>query len=296
MCELLTGNQGLVNSIPMPDLYSSHEEADSRIILHCMYALQQPTTERVIVRLPDSDVFLLLLSFSDAISKPLIFDTGSGNNRRQLNITDLAATMSERLRDAIISLQAFTACDSTSCFAGKGKLKALKMLQGDQDLKDTFSRFDTLETISGQDMQVIETFVCQLYGKPSHTRVRYDKVRQYFKGKKGILSNSEGVVLSQMPPCQDVLTLHTQRANLQTKIWRASSSNFPDLPKPENNGWCLSSSGGLERKWFSKDFIPNELQDILTDTLGTDDALEKELQDDNLSSHEEDISDTDDEL
>ncbi|GFO35328.1 hypothetical protein PoB_006183300 [Plakobranchus ocellatus] len=152
LCELLTGNQGSVNSIPVPDLYSSHGEADSRITLHCTYASQQPTTERVIVRSPDSDVFLLLLSFSDATGKLLIFDTSSGNNRRQLNITDLAVTMSKRLRDAIIGLHAFTGCDSTNCFAGKGKLKALKMLQGDQDHQDTFSRIDTLETISGQDM------------------------------------------------------------------------------------------------------------------------------------------------
>ncbi|GFO38782.1 hypothetical protein PoB_006528700 [Plakobranchus ocellatus] len=126
VCELLTGNQRSVNSILVPDLYSSHSH--SRITLHCMYASQQPTTERVNVRSPDLDVFLLLLSFSDAISKPLIFDTSSGNNRRQLNITDLAATISKRLRDAIIGLHAFTGCDSTSCFAGKGKLKALKMI------------------------------------------------------------------------------------------------------------------------------------------------------------------------
>ncbi|GFO10682.1 hypothetical protein PoB_003718700 [Plakobranchus ocellatus] len=128
------------------------------------------------------------------------------------------------------------------------------MLEGDQDHQDTFSRIGTLETISGQDMQVIETFVCQLYGKPSHTsvdKVRYDKVRQCFKGKKGILSNSEEVDLRQMPPCEDVLMLRTQRANFQLKIWRVSSSNFPDLPKPENNRWRLSSSGGLEIKWFS---------------------------------------------
>ncbi|GFO01033.1 DNA damage-inducible protein din7 [Plakobranchus ocellatus] len=207
--------------------------------------------------------------------------------------------MSKQLRDAIIGLHAFTGCDSTSCFTGKGELKALNMLQGDQDLQDTFSRFGTLETISSQDMQVIETFVCQKYGKPSHTsvdKVKYDKVRQCFKGKKRILSNSEGVDLSPVPPCQDVLMLHTQRGNVQTKIWRASSSNSPDLPKSENNGWAQSSSGGLEIKCFSKDFIPKKLQDILPDTLGTDDALEKELQENDLSSHEEDISDTDDEL
>ncbi|GFO13375.1 hypothetical protein PoB_003988000 [Plakobranchus ocellatus] len=98
-----------------------------------------------------------------------------------------------------------------------------------------------------------------------------------------------------MPPCQDVLMFHPQRANFQTEIWRASS-NFPNLPKPENNGWRLSSSGGLEIKWFSKDFIPKEIQGILPDTICKDDALEKELQDDGLSSHEEGISDTDDEL
>ncbi|GFO39484.1 DNA damage-inducible protein din7 [Plakobranchus ocellatus] len=115
--------------------------------------------------------------------------------------------MSKRLRDTIIGLHAVQGCDSTNCFGGKGKLKALKMLQGDQDHQDPFSRFGILETISGQDMQVIVTFVCQLYGKPSHTSV--DKVRQCFKVKKGILSNSEGVDLNQMPPCQDLLKLHT---------------------------------------------------------------------------------------
>ncbi|GFO02064.1 hypothetical protein PoB_002856900 [Plakobranchus ocellatus] len=43
-------------------------------------------------------------------------------------------------------------------------------------------------------------------------------------------------------------------------------------------------------------FAGKELQDILPDTLGTDDALEKELQDDDLFSEKEGISDTDDEL
>ncbi|GFS20342.1 DNA damage-inducible protein DIN7 [Elysia marginata] len=174
--------------------------------------------------------------------------------------------MLKRLRDAILGLHAFTGCDSTSCFAGKGKLKPLKMLQGDQDLQNTFSRLGTSQIISNPDKQKLEAFVCQLYGKPFHTsvnKVRYDEVRQCFRVKKGILSNSQGVDLSHMPPCQDVLMLHTQRANFQTQIWRASSSNFPDLPKPEDNGWQFSPSGEFEVKWFSKDFIPKELQDIL---------------------------------
>lgn len=54
MCELLTGDQGSVNSLSEPELSSSHEEADSRITLHCVYASQQPETRRIIVRSPDS--------------------------------------------------------------------------------------------------------------------------------------------------------------------------------------------------------------------------------------------------
>ncbi|GFO40758.1 hypothetical protein PoB_006726300 [Plakobranchus ocellatus] len=126
------------------------------------------------------------------------------------------------------------------------------MLQGDQDHQDIFQDWHIRNHLRPRYASYRD--LCQLYGKPSHTsvdKVRYDKVRQCFKGKKGILSNSEGVDLSHMPPCQDVLLLHTQRANFQIKIWRASSSNFPDLPKPENNRRRLSSSGGLEIKWFS---------------------------------------------
>ena len=91
-CVLLTSEHGELNSIPDEGLFSSQEEADTRIILHCLYASRQPNTCRIIVRSTDTDVLLLLLSFSDAIRKPLFFDTGTGNNRRQINITKLTQT------------------------------------------------------------------------------------------------------------------------------------------------------------------------------------------------------------
>ena len=63
-CVVITReNDGTTNSRPVPDLFSSHEEADTRIIFHCVYASKQTNTRRIVVRSQDTDVFLLLLSF-----------------------------------------------------------------------------------------------------------------------------------------------------------------------------------------------------------------------------------------
>ena len=39
----------------------------------------------------------------------------------------MAADMSELPTEALLSLHAFTGCDSTNCFKGIGKLKSLKV-------------------------------------------------------------------------------------------------------------------------------------------------------------------------
>ena len=54
----------------VPDLHSSQEEADTRIILHCVYIAQtaEVTKTHVVVRSPDMNVFVLLLHFSPDIA------------------------------------------------------------------------------------------------------------------------------------------------------------------------------------------------------------------------------------
>ena len=39
---------------------------------------------------------------------------------------------------ALIGMHAFTGCDTANAFAGKGKIKALKMLTHNEDYQDTF--------------------------------------------------------------------------------------------------------------------------------------------------------------
>ena len=87
-CHCLTSDDGVhVICIDVPELHSSQHEADTRIILHCLHAdrsCQEPCT--IVVSSPDTDVFVLLLYYAKDIKKSLLFQTGSGNKRRLIDV------------------------------------------------------------------------------------------------------------------------------------------------------------------------------------------------------------------
>ena len=246
-------------SRPIQDLFSSQEGADTRIILHYSYISNQKEIKRVILKSPDTDVFFFLLSFADKINKILLFDTGTRNKRRQIDMSSLASSMSSSLREAILSLNAFTGLDTTSYFAGKGKERPLKTLKKDQSVIDVFARLGTTEEVSTADRLKLEAFVCALYGKETYSSVdklRYNKVRQSSKGIKSTLSCSDGVDLSQMPPCDQVLQLHYIKSKLSNPcVEEVTCLTFFYLPDPTENGWVDSPSEELAIQRFSDNLL-----------------------------------------
>ena len=78
-------------------------------------------------------------------------------------MSSLASSMSSSLREAILGLHAFTGSDTTSCFAGKGKVRPLKTMKKDQSVIDVFARLGTTEEVSTADRSKLEAFECALY-------------------------------------------------------------------------------------------------------------------------------------
>ena len=69
----------------------------------------------------------------------ILFDTGSGNKKRLINISEMAKSLTPMFCSALLSLHVFTGCDTTSAFKGIGKLKPLKVLEKNTEYKKIFS-------------------------------------------------------------------------------------------------------------------------------------------------------------
>ena len=111
-------------------LCSSHEEADTRMILHCNdVAANSGECSVRLVGSPDTDVFILLLRFVRHINQTVLFDTGTGDKRRLVNVQAVAKDLGDEINLALVALHAFTGCDTTSAFVRRGKVKPLTLLK-----------------------------------------------------------------------------------------------------------------------------------------------------------------------
>ena len=114
-------------------LRSDHEETDTRMCLHAKPASHE--YPRIVISIPDTDVFMISLSASTRISFFLYIMTGTRDKRRLIDMNTVADHAYQRFNktncskrlffDATLGLYCFTGCDSTSSFAAKGKVKPL---------------------------------------------------------------------------------------------------------------------------------------------------------------------------
>ena len=111
-------------------LCSSHEEADTRIILHCDdVAANSPESSVILVRSPDTDVFTLHLRFVRHINQTVLFDTGTGDKRRLVKVQAVVKDLGDEINLALVALYPLTDCHKTSAFVRRGKVKPLTLLK-----------------------------------------------------------------------------------------------------------------------------------------------------------------------
>ena len=118
-----------VTATDIQELRSTQEEADTRIILHCLYAAQHhfdKSSGSIVVRSPDTDVFVLLVYYSPRIHAEIVFETGTGEKLRHISVNDVHSTLGDDMAQALPAFHAFTGCDSTSSFVRRGKKCPLK--------------------------------------------------------------------------------------------------------------------------------------------------------------------------
>lgn len=241
----------------VPDLETSQEEADTRIMLHAVHAANDGNTS-VVISADDTDVFLLAISFCEQVQASVFIKSGTKARTSYVDVGKLSTAWGTDICRGILGLHAFTGCDTVSSFAGKGKLSALKLLTNDRATQQTLCQLGQEWHVSPELFHKLEIFSCRLYGcklqDPKVNELRYN----LFCSKKGELESY------QLPPCSDCLLKHSQRANYQAAIWKRSIIREANIPSPVGLGWILETEPQcLGIDWMQGSPAPDSVLELL---------------------------------
>ena len=95
------------------------------------------------IRSPDSDIFILPY-YAPNMKVHLLFDTGTGNRRRLIDVTELFKEFTPTYFAALLGLHAFSRCNTTSAFKGIGKVKPLKTTEKKQSTRKSSNASENL--------------------------------------------------------------------------------------------------------------------------------------------------------
>ena len=113
-----------MNTEDIIPLYSDHEEADSRMFVHCQYIANQlsdinSSSKRIIIFSPDTAVAVLCwYHFNQLSFQELWFHTGTGRNRRLIPVHKAVEKVGQDVRNLLPAMHVLTGCDSTSNLNG----------------------------------------------------------------------------------------------------------------------------------------------------------------------------------
>ena len=223
----------------------THEEADTRIVVHIIHALQQGM-KTVKVRTADTDVIAILVGtfFDLKLTHPCVdiwVAFGTGKSFKYLNINAISSHIGEAKARALPMFHALTGCDTTSAFKGRGKKTAW------QDYEEVTQTFTYLAThpfqclnINSEHFKRIERYVVVLYDKTSSLSFVNEAREELFCRKSRTIDN--------IPPTQDALLQHTRRAVYQAGVWTSTQAHQM-LPSPNQFAWSKATSGSWEPVW-----------------------------------------------
>ena len=145
-------------------------------------------------------------------------------------------------------------------------------------------------------MQDLEKFTCIMYGQARESSVNVVRVKMLKKmvGEDETISRKSKIDLARIPPCQDSLIPHCQRANHRLACHKRANQPIIEKPKPYDmdQGWQKVENGSLEPIWSRGPILPMSLIDLLD---STDWDLDDEDEDDEYLDYDNIFEDEDDE-
>lgn len=280
-CEKVT----IENVLNVENLVSNQEEADTKVVLHAMDALE--CEGNVCIRSPsgDTDILVIAVGLLAGNSRVLI-DTGNGDGRKKIWLDSI--TLTPEQQNALIGFHAFTGNDYVSAFFRKSKQICWdKMNDVNNDWTEIFASLGDEWILSNDQKSNFEKFVCHLYS--TNKSCVNDARFKIFEKKH--LKSKQVADLSLIPPCLRTFLFHLERTNFVAKLWKSSGTAMIDLPSPTQHGW----TDDWDILWTDEMF-PDSMNEYVVSNEDDDDEddFEDDIEGDIFEDSDEEYSDDED--
>ena len=221
----------------------SHEEADTRIILHLADAAKSGY-DRILIRTVDTDVVVLAVTYYYTVPASEIWIAfGTGQHFRYIGAHCIAQALGPEKSSVLSVFHAFTGCDTVSAFYGKGKKSAWDAWTSYSELTDVLAMMmDPEQADVDAFMSVIQRFVVVMYDRTSSAKSVNEARLQLFA--------QQGRQIDLIPPTEAALLQHTKRAIYQgALVWGRALDPSPQLPSPSDFGWTKTNGLLWEPLW-----------------------------------------------
>ena len=166
----------------------THEEADTRIILHMEDAVKEGYT-KVTIRTVDTGVVVLAVASAQRHKNTEVWVAFSTRKSfRFLAAHEMARVLGPDRCITLPMFHAFTGCDTVSCFGGRGKRTAWDTWRAYEGVTTAFCSLATIsdsESIEGS-MKSLERFVILMYDRTSSLECVNQARKQLFTQKRQV--------------------------------------------------------------------------------------------------------------
>lgn len=228
-------------------LQANHEEADTRLVLHCLHA----NVESVVVASRDTDVLALLVAhFDDMPCTKLWMKAGTSKKQKYIPVHEIRLILTHDQVVSLLAFHAITGCDSVSQIAGHTKKTAWMVFKTDYNLLNGLGE-NPLTTDSCKNA---EKFICKLYNLQNDINTcDQARVKLFSKGRPQ----------ESLPPTSDAVYLHIKRAHYQTTVWKQANQPIQELPRATDMGWTMIN-GILIPQLMTLPPIPEACKEIVS--------------------------------
>lgn len=237
----------------------SHEEADTRILLHVQDAVVSGV-KSVMIRTVDTDIVVLAVANFQSFEnlEQLWIAFGTGKAFRYIPVHEIANVMDPQMAKGLPFFHAFTGSDTTSYFANYGKISAWHTWLAWPSITDSFTLLSKPVPLGTPEdvIQKLERFIILMYSRTSDD-VNVNTARMTLFSK---MSRS----IDNIPPTKAALEEHIKRAAYQAgHIWGQTLKPQPLVPNPNDWGWEVSENG-YKPHWTTLPIAEKACQELIS--------------------------------